>query len=56
MTSPALPAPFQATRPAHRTLSAAVVVGHLLLVWALLEFGVVQRVRSEEHTSELQSH
>lgn len=44
MTSPALPAPFQATRPAHRTLSAAVVVGHLLLVWALLEFGVVQRV------------
>ena len=44
MISPALPAPFKASRPAHRSLSAAVVVGHVVLVWALLEFGVVQRV------------
>lgn len=43
MTSHALPLAPRGVRPAHRALSALVLVGHLLLVWALLEFGVVDR-------------
>lgn len=44
MTSHALPLAPRSARPAHRVLSALVLVAHGVLVWALLEFGVVDRL------------